>query len=61
MDEYNSIPSCSFYGKSKFQLPPLPQVSDNSDSSDDEEEMTLKEIQDKIREAKVLSQGNILQ
>lgn len=50
--DFDGIPSCSFYGKKKCRLPPLPQVSDDSDSSDDDENLTLKNLRNKILQAR---------
>lgn len=37
LEKFDTIASCTFYGKKKGRLPPPPQVSDGSDDSDDEE------------------------
>ncbi|KAL3265498.1 hypothetical protein HHI36_009702 [Cryptolaemus montrouzieri] len=59
MDDLLSIPSSSSYGKQKVRLPPTLPVSENSESSDDEEDITLKTIQAKIRPPKFLFQGDV--
>ena len=48
MLELDPIPPCSFYGKRTCILPPLPHISDDSDSSDDDENITLKQLQSKL-------------
>ncbi|KAL3279161.1 hypothetical protein HHI36_016675 [Cryptolaemus montrouzieri] len=58
MDDLPSIPSCSFYGKQKVRSPPPPAVPENSESSDDEKEITLKTIQEKIRPSKFLFEAD---
>ncbi|KAL3270157.1 hypothetical protein HHI36_009215 [Cryptolaemus montrouzieri] len=54
MDDLSSIPSCLFYGKQKIRSPLPPAVSENSESSDEEEEITLKTMREKIRHSKFL-------
>nr|XP_023013425.1 uncharacterized protein LOC111503366 [Leptinotarsa decemlineata] len=57
MENLGTIPSCSFYGRKKFKLRPSPDISDGSGSSDDEENMTLKQIQNKIRQTVTATSG----
>lgn len=57
MATFKAIPTCSFYGRSKCSLPPAPQISDNSDTSDEEENMTLQAIRAKIQQTRGLIRG----
>lgn len=61
MNEFDEIPSCSFYGRSKCKLPPPPAVSDHSDISDDEENMTLDKIRKKLLQNRNHQIGKLFQ
>lgn len=43
MDDFDVIPSCSFYGRRKCRLPPPPDISDDSDTSNNEN-IALKQL-----------------
>lgn len=55
MDKRRKIPSCYFYGRKKIKIPPLPYISNGSRRSEDEEDMTLKLIQNKMKKAIITS------
>ncbi|KAL3274842.1 hypothetical protein HHI36_019625 [Cryptolaemus montrouzieri] len=60
LDDSPSIPSCLFYGKQEVRVPPPTAVPENSESSDVEEETTLKSVKEKIRQSNCLFEGEVV-